>query len=88
MQIIAKLTPVAVEGAEDLKSLSVRIESGSSHLWIRPEDIVALVGELGSDPQWSEQFAGMIAYAASRGGPTSRAPSGRISSRSPEAVRV
>ncbi|XPP26992.1 MAG: hypothetical protein ACNYNX_02080 [Leucobacter sp.] len=67
MQIIAKLTPVAVEGAEDLKSLSVRIESGSSHLWIRPEDIVALVGELGSDPQWSEQFAGMIAYAASKG---------------------
>ena len=67
MKIIARLTPVAIEDAEDLKSLSVQIESGSTHLWIRPEDIVALVGELGSDPQWSEQFVGMIAYAASKG---------------------
>lgn len=67
MQIVAKLTPVAVEDPEDLKSLSVRIESGSTHLWLDPQDIVALVGELSSNPEWSQQFAGMIGYAESKG---------------------
>lgn len=67
MKIVAQLTPVAVEDAEDLKSLSVRIESGATHLWLDPQTIIELVGELGEDAQWREQFDGMIGYAASKG---------------------
>lgn len=67
MKIVAQLTPVAVEDPGDLKSLSVRIESGATHMWLKPEDIVALVGDLAQNPEWNEAFAGMITYATSKG---------------------
>ena len=45
----------------------IGLAHGSDHVYVEPDAVKALAGERASDPQWLEQFDGMVDYARSKG---------------------
>lgn len=51
---------------EVFTSFDVQIDV-PTHLWLHPDDIAALAGELGQDAAWRQKLTGMARYAATQG---------------------
>lgn len=37
------------------------------HLWLHPNDVAAMSGDLGNDAEWRRKLDAMVAFAASKG---------------------
>lgn len=70
---------VSLEEPEDFNSFAVRLDEctieppsgwrseGGTHVYIPPEDIRRLAGNLKDDPIWNQKLKSMIAFAAKHG---------------------